>query len=447
VVLLWVAGGGLSPVMALPQGGGQSAATATSSCILCHGESELWEGERRSLHVTAGDLSEDVHWELGLRCHDCHGGDPDSTDFVKAHATESGFQPLLSPVDEPAFCGRCHSDIGYMRRFQPSPRTDQESEYWTSGHGQRLREHGDTEVATCVSCHGRHGIRRVDDPQAPVFPTQIAKTCATCHSNAGLMAGRVYEGKPVGHDQYDLWSNSVHATALLENGDLSAATCNDCHGNHGAVPPETTSVANACGTCHVKVANLFAETQMKHRFEELDMPGCTTCHGNHEIATPTDDMLGMQSGALCADCHQNAKYGATFAGAEVAKMLSQKLGELKRQISESEEIIAEAERLGMEVRGPKFDIREAETALTNARTLVHSFAEEPMNETLDKGLEVVADVRARAEQALGQYTYRRVWLAASTLPILLVVGILLLYIRVLPNPLATPEADAAATSA
>ncbi len=410
------------------------ASTQPSSCLLCHGEADLWEGERRRLYVTEQHLLNDVHWQQGLRCHDCHGGDPTSTNFVTAHREQAAFQTLNSPADVPAFCGRCHSDIEYMRQFMPSPRTDQESEYWTSGHGLRLKATGDPDVATCVSCHGGHGILAVANPQSAVYPTQIAKTCATCHSDAELMAGREYHGRPLGHQQYDLWIDSVHATALLDNGDLSAATCNDCHGNHGAVPPEATSVANACGTCHVKVADLFANTQMKHRFEQLDLPGCATCHGHHDIRLPNDDMLGMQTGAVCSRCHNEGQFGATWAGAEVAKNLRQKLDELKLQIASAYDMVAQADRLGMEVRGPKFDLRAAETSLTNARTLIHSFALEPTNQTLEEGLQVARDVQERADQALGQYTYRRIWLAVSTLPILLVVVLLLLYIRALPLP-------------
>ena len=88
----------------------------------------------------------------------------------------------------------------------------------------------------------------------------------------------------------------------------------------------------------------------------------------------------------------------------------------------------------MEVRGPRFDLRKAEMALTNARTQIHSFSLEPMNQTLTEGLQVTAEVQASAEHALGQYTYRRIWLAVSTLPILLVIVLLILYIRALPIP-------------
>ena len=75
----------------------------------------------------------------------------------------------------------------------------------------------------------------------------------------------------------------MHGKALLDKGDLSAPTCNNCHGNHGAAPPQTGSVVYACGTCHGKIAKLFEDTKMRHKFETEGLPGCATCHSNHEI--------------------------------------------------------------------------------------------------------------------------------------------------------------------
>ena len=40
------------------------------------------------------------------------------------------------------------------------------------------------------------------------------------------------------------YKQSVHYEALTKKGDLSAPTCNICHGNHGATPPGVESVAN-----------------------------------------------------------------------------------------------------------------------------------------------------------------------------------------------------------
>ena len=80
-------------------------------------------------------------------------------------------------------------------------------------------------------------------------------------------------------DQLARWQQSVHARALVERGDLSAPTCNDCHGNHGAMPPGVESVTFVCGQCHGREASLF-RASAKHEgfvahnemFRELDHP-------------------------------------------------------------------------------------------------------------------------------------------------------------------------------
>ena len=122
-----------------------------------------------------------MHWQKGVRCQDCHGGDPTVAE-IKAHQAKDDFRAIKSPADIPDFCGRCHSNIEYMRHFNPSPRTDQLAEYWTSGHGKQLKATGDAKVATCISCHDQphgnaidlkpHGIRPVNEPASPVYHTE-----------------------------------------------------------------------------------------------------------------------------------------------------------------------------------------------------------------------------------------------------------------------------------
>ena len=91
---------------------------------------------------------------------------------------------------------------------------------------------GDTAVATCISCHGAHGILSVKDSRAPVFPTHIAETCNRCHGDATLMGDAQTALRRL---------REVHAERALrgadKKGDLSSPTCNSCHGNHGAAPP------------------------------------------------------------------------------------------------------------------------------------------------------------------------------------------------------------------
>lgn len=433
ILMLFVTAIAAAPRLAA-QDADEPLAPQDSSCVKCHGESEIWDADKRRFFITEEHLANDIHWQKGIHCHDCHGGDPESLNFRTAHSSEAGYRVIESPQDIPKFCGHCHSNVDTMSHYRPSPKTNQEADYWTSGHGQRLKESPDAKVATCVSCHGNHGIRAVNDLESPTYPTNVAKTCATCHSDAQKMAGIQYHGRPIGHDQFDQWKTSVHAELLLNKGDLSAPTCNDCHGNHGAVAPDVTSVASACATCHVKIGALFDKTVMKHRFEEAKLPGCAACHGNHAIYLPTDEMLGMGQGAVCATCHAGGKFGATLAGANEAKTMREGLEQLKQLIATAEGKVDHAEQLGMEVSQAKFRLRDARDSLSNARAEIHSFAAAPLKKILDQGVSVTHEVDDQAEAALREYSFRRVWLGLSLLPIALVVVLLVLYIRTLPPP-------------
>jgi hypothetical protein len=166
---------------------------------------------------------------------------------------------------------------------------------------------GNERVATCVSCHGVHDIRKSSDPLARTYPTKVAATCGGCHSNVERMEGSTRHGQPLPVDQQALWSVSVHAQALLTGGDLSAPTCNDCHGNHGATPPGVESLAFVCGQCHVRESQLFVQSE---KFEALaahneflvdaGAGGCAECH---QAPEPAAAVTGMHAFLQCAACH------------------------------------------------------------------------------------------------------------------------------------------------
>ena len=65
---------------------------------------------------------------------------------------------------------------------------------------------------------------------------------------------------------------------------------------------------------------------------------------------------------------------------------------------------------------------------------MHSFATKPFQETVQEGLQVASQVTQRANAALAEHTRRRIWLAVSLVPILIVVAVLLAYIRHQPLP-------------
>jgi len=314
-----------------------------TSCIHCHG-GELFDdaGKAKVRHFGV-----DVHATVGLSCHDCHGGNPDpklGDDIGGAMDPKFKSNPYVGAPkrqDIPEFCGRCHSSAAYMNRFNPAARVDMVSEYWSSHHGQKLRS-GVTDVATCIDCHSVHDIRRKGNPESPVYPTHVAKTCSKCHSDPKRMQAN---GRNIPVDQYARWSSSVHAKALLEKGDLTAPTCNDCHGNHGAAPPGIGSIRFVCGSCHAREADLFRASpkaagldrhnemlaaapngkcgtchdDKRSSLQFTQLSSCLVCHGNHSVVRPTVAMLGALPDTPCAFCHEGVGPLAGFVAEPKAK--------------------------------------------------------------------------------------------------------------------------------
>ena len=286
---------------------------AATSCLACHGSPDWFDAETIERIVTG--FHGDAHAAADLSCHDCHGGDPDpalAEDPGAAMDPAHEANPYLGAPERPAipaFCGRCHSDPRFMRRYQPDPRVDQEREYWTSRHGQAL-EAGDERVATCVDCHGSHGILGPAAPGSPVHPTRVAETCRRCHGDPKTMAGYTTgDGRPLPVDQYALWTRSVHAAAMFDKEDLTAPTCNDCHGNHGATPPGLDSIAFVCGQCHGREAELFRASPKRAGFqthnEYVEGLGAEACAACHEDPEPQAALAGVHSFSECATCHGN----------------------------------------------------------------------------------------------------------------------------------------------
>ena len=382
-----------------------------NSCIKCHGQLEGKLGESVRL------FENDIHRANGLSCTECHGGDSTQDDKKAAKDPARGYIGKPTPAQIPAFCGKCHSDAALMKKYNPSLRVDQVQEYFTSVHGTRLRN-GDQNVATCVSCHGIHGIRKPDDPQSQVFALNVAETCAQCHANAEHMAP--YN---IPHDQYDNYKASVHAKALYEKHDLSAPTCNDCHGNHGAAPPGVESVANVCGQCHGRQAELFRSGPHMAAFDKMRVGECIQCHSNHKIMPPTDAMAGIGEGSACTSCHRNDN------GFAAATRIGAGLANLQAGINNANDVLERAERAGMEVSKPKFDLREANDALTQARVLVHTASADQVGAAVDPGSKIAAKGFQSGLDAFTELNYRRKGLVVSLVFILFLASLVYLKIR------------------
>ena len=409
-------------VLAAARPGAAQPSTEPNSCATCHA---ALPDQRLSAPAKAFGAS-DVHREKGFMCVDCHGGNPTTADKVKSHDV-AGRDSAMAFHGKPAgseivaTCARCHSNAEIMRTFAPKQRVDQAAEYATSVHGKRLAA-GDAKVATCATCHGAHGIRLVSDAKSPVFPTNVAGTCASCHANAEHMAGyKLADGGALPTTQLADYQKSVHYAALTKGNDLSAPTCNDCHGNHGAVPPGVGSIVNVCGTCHAVFAQKFEGSVHQQIFDK----GCVECHSNHAVLKTSDEMLGTTGHAICATCHS----GKDDAGAAGAEKMRGGIERLKTGVERSSALIARIRNAGIEVSDDELALREARTKLTLARTEMHSASPDAVDAVLADGEKILADVDRNGEHGLVELAYRRRGLAISLGAILLVVVGLVLKLR------------------
>jgi hypothetical protein len=391
--------------------GATAFAQAQNTCIDCHGVLDP------PLQVTEQQFSSDIHSQKGLTCASCHGGDP-TVAGPEAMSKAAGFRGKIERKQIPELCGRCHSDGAFMRKYNPSLRTDQLSQYKTSVHG-KLFAKGDTKVAVCIDCHGVHGQRPANDTRSKVHPLNIAATCSRCHADASYMKG--YSIPTTQFAQYD---TSVHHDALAVRGDLSAPTCTTCHGNHGAAPPGVDSVQNVCSKCHVFQDQMYEKSTHKAAFQSAGLPGCVVCHGNHGITHPTDAKLGTGPQAACMQCH---KPGDVCDQAR-AEMLSQ-LTRLDDAINNAHNLLGLAESSGMEVSQARLEEDQARDALTKARVTIHSFRKDLVNQDIQVGLKLAAQNLQAGQSALAERDYRRKGLGFALIFILMTVLGLSLYIR------------------
>jgi hypothetical protein len=204
-------------------------------CIRCH--SGEYNRTMDSVHAVAQ--------ANGLReaavCTDCHG----------AHNTHQWTDPKTNALlpeaklEIPTTCSKCHFEI-YEK-------------YVNSVHGAALTDESNTDVPTCIDCHGVHNI---ENPTSNAFRVNSPQMCAKCHTDPALM------------DKYGI------STKVLD-----------------------TYVADFHGT----TVTLF-EKQSPDAL--TNKPVCYDCHGVHDISRVTDPKSGieMQENLLvrCQECHPDA---------------------------------------------------------------------------------------------------------------------------------------------
>lgn len=402
------------------------------NCVVCHSDPESQDGATFFTVWPAGEEPDDedthdlarflrgAHFQPGLSCAGCHGGDPASTE-MDHEFVEQWTEARSSGGWVPAFCGRCHSDREFMARFDPDLPTDQHAKYVTSPHGRSVLEKEDSSAAQCVSCHGVHGIQGAKNPSSPVHPKNVPATCGHCHASPETMAGiTMRDGTPIPTNQLEQYRKSVHGKALLEEGDLGAPACNDCHGNHSGLHEDKHTADLSCRGCHPLNGELFDGSHHQKAFAEHGWSQCGTCHENHEIVRPNDSWLLPLKGSLCFDCHQEyapdnpeCKEGAAHFH-ETLTSLSTTSAQFHRDI----EYLA---KLGLDPDPLSTTTTALDDALRRARSHIHSFDKHRFDQ-------VAGDAHAAAKEGaeiMEAAEVERAWRLNGLLVSIAMVGLVL----------------------
>ena len=390
-----------------------------NTCLSCHLENDLMPKDY---------IMEDIHQHSGLSCAGCHGGDPTAEDMDEAMSPENGYIGIPAYKEIPAFCGKCHSKIEFMRIYQPRIPTDQEDQYHTSLHGKKLLA-GDQGVAQCSSCHTSHGILPAKDTRSSVHPYNIPATCDRCHGDPELMNPR---GRKT--NQFSDYAKSVHGMALLEKGDSGAPACNDCHGNHGAAPPGAESVSHICGSCHMNNLEFFKTSKMGQSFESADYHSCEQCHGNHAIMEPGDEFLNVHESSLCLECHSDGDEGYL-----VAESMYTDIKDTDSLYQAAQLHLLDIQIKGMNDVDIAYLLKESKQNLIQLRTMVHTFDADQVAEKAVEGKGLSSQAIELAGDEIHEFNRRRTGFGIATLAFVLLALAVYLKIRQIDSQESNPS--------
>jgi len=326
--------------------GGSAAAEpkpTAEDCLGCHGDKELKRseprpGRRESLFVDRAVLTASPHAKLDcVGCHTSATAPHDSPlPLVRCAAAchdkarvglDEGVHGSRGAQARGVTCTACHGTHDVRPAAAVTIETCaachrvQVRVYRGSVHG-RSRQRGDTEAATCQSCHGAaHAVLAKSNPRSPIYHLNLPRTCAQCHADPALAKRH---NIPIAN-VYELYMDSIHGRAVSRSGLLVAANCSDCHGSHEIQPrldPTSrvfrSTIPKTCGTCHAGVLAAFAQSVHGKAATKGNAAAavCTDCHSAHQIRRVEGAPWQLEVIRECGSCHVESlkTYRDTFHG-------------------------------------------------------------------------------------------------------------------------------------
>jgi hypothetical protein len=214
-------------------------------CQKCH--TEQYNKTLDSVHmkgIAAGDSNAAI-------CTDCHN--PHSQPVI---TDQNGALLPDARLRIPETCARCHSAIY--------------DTYKESVHGAALTQEGNTDVPTCIDCHGVHNIV---DPTTNAFRLQLPQVCAKCHTNPAIMNKYGISTQVLNTYVADFHGTTVTLFEKITPDQVTnKPVCYDCHGVHDIKRVNDPvyglqmkqNLLKACQRCHPDATTSFPQAWMSH---------------------------------------------------------------------------------------------------------------------------------------------------------------------------------------
>ncbi|USN99274.1 MAG: cytochrome C [Phycisphaeraceae bacterium] len=282
------------------------------TCVECHTDStELPHKPKLNLHTcgVSCHAEQAKSYDLSTHMEALAKGDEGAPDCVTCHgghnieSTAARDAPVYR-LNIAKLCGDCH--------VKHTPQEDQPdgegwiNKYLTSAHAKAMAAGGLVWAATCVDCHGAHGVLPSADERSKVSRAHIPETCGGCHVGVS-----------------EVYAKSIHGQQLVA-GNERAPVCSDCHASH-AVTRATEGtfaldVINECGQCHDnpedngRIGTRYKSYLESYHGQATELGSrraarCSDCHGTHDILPPSDPASRVYKARLkqtCGECHPGA---------------------------------------------------------------------------------------------------------------------------------------------
>jgi len=261
-------------------------------CTSCHEDAKVLHKFHPQMLKTKG-----VSTQKGTSCKGCHG--------THDISSPSGSKSKWRTANLTEACGQCHGDV--------------KEKYVQSNHAEAFQK-GLKGAPTCINCHNNPLISRRSNKDSLKVKIAQEQLCLSCHLDDANIRARTAPSAGF----IIAYEKSVHGAAL-NNGNIKAAGCIDCHGRHDIIGPEKSdskvykrNIPNTCGKCHEKITVEYKESIHGQLVMQgnTDAPVCTDCHGEHNILNANDPKSPVSfsnvSERVCAPCHSSVKLAAKY---------------------------------------------------------------------------------------------------------------------------------------